>query len=107
MFQKRSYCRHQIWINTYEDFDHGRRRFWLGTRSILISKTKYRVINVDKLTCAGNLQNLASVNSSSRYAFEKIDICNGSQLAKVFSEHQPDAVMHLAAESHVDRSING
>lgn len=73
----------------------------------LISKTKYRVINVDKLTYAGNLQNLASVNSSSRYAFEKIDICNGSRLAKVFSEHQPDAVMHLAAESHVDRSING
>lgn len=73
----------------------------------LISNTKYRVINVDKLTYAGNLQNLASVHSSRRYSFEKIDICNGSQLTGIFEKYQPDVVMHLAAESHVDRSING
>ena len=73
----------------------------------LILSTEYSVINVDKLTYAGNLKNLTSVNSSNRYSFEKIDICNGLKLAEVFEKHQPDAVMHLAAESHVDRSING
>ena len=73
----------------------------------LILSTEYSVINVDKLTYAGNLKNLTPVNSSNRYSFEKIDICNRLKLSQVFEKHQPDAVMHLAAESHVDRSING
>ena len=69
--------------------------------------TEHSVINVDKLTYAGNLQNLVSVKSSRRYLFERLDICDGYKLKEVFKKHQPDAIMHLAAESHVDRSING
>jgi len=69
--------------------------------------TDYQVINVDSLTYAGNLESLASVESDSRYVFECVDICDASELARVFQVHQPDAVMHLAAESHVDRSIDG
>jgi dTDP-glucose 4,6-dehydratase (EC 4.2.1.46) len=65
------------------------------------------VINLDKLTYAGNLESLAPVSKSDRYAFEQVDICNRAELDRVFAEHQPDAVMHLAAESHVDRSIDG
>tara|TARA_B110001450_G_scaffold141016_1_gene132014 strand:- start:3006 stop:4028 length:1023 start_codon:yes stop_codon:yes gene_type:complete len=72
----------------------------------LIQNTEHSVINIDKLTYAGNWQNLASVSSSSRYWFEKVDICNRSTLISVFEKHEPDAIMHLAAESHVDRSIN-
>lgn len=72
-----------------------------------INDTDCSVVNVDKLTYAGNLQSLASVSDSPRYRFEQVDICNGGELARVFREHQPDAVMHLAAESHVDRSISG
>jgi dTDP-glucose 4,6-dehydratase len=64
------------------------------------------VVNVDKLTYAGNLENIAEAGRSDRYEFERVDICNRSQLGRVFTEHQPDAVMHLAAESHVDRSID-
>ena len=73
----------------------------------IITQTNDEVINVDKLTYAGNLESLASVSSSSRYTFEQVDICNRDELDRVFSQHQPDAVMHLAAESHVDRSIDG
>lgn len=73
----------------------------------VIANTQDSVINVDKLTYAGNLESLKSVSQSSRYAFEQVDICNASQLVHVFQRHQPDAVMHLAAESHVDRSIDG
>ncbi len=65
------------------------------------------VINLDKLTYAGNLESLADVSSNERYVFEQVDICNRAELDRVFSLHQPDAVMHLAAESHVDRSITG
>jgi dTDP-glucose 4,6-dehydratase len=65
------------------------------------------VVNVDKLTYAGNLENLAHVSASERYAFEQVDICDRPRLEDVFRAHQPDAVMHLAAESHVDRSIDG
>jgi dTDP-glucose 4,6-dehydratase len=65
------------------------------------------VVNVDKLTYAGNLDNLAAVSASGRYAFEQVDICDRAGLEAVFRRHQPDAVMHLAAESHVDRSIDG
>ena len=73
----------------------------------LIAETAVTVINVDKLTYAGNLQSLASVADSPRYHFERVDICDAAEVARLFREHQPDAVMHLAAESHVDRSISG
>ena len=72
----------------------------------IINDTQDSVVNVDKLTYAGNLDNLASVSGSTRYAFEQVDICNRAELDRVFTQHQPNAVMHLAAESHVDRSIN-
>lgn len=65
------------------------------------------VVNVDKLTYAGNLENVAAVSASDRYSFELVDICDRARLEDVFRRHQPDAVMHLAAESHVDRSIDG
>ncbi|GAB2795156.1 dTDP-glucose 4,6-dehydratase [Halomonas shantousis] len=73
----------------------------------LINDTDHDVVNVDKLTYAGNLASLESVTQSSRYAFEHADICDDVAMRDIFSRHQPDAVMHLAAESHVDRSING
>jgi dTDP-glucose 4,6-dehydratase len=73
----------------------------------LIQDTQHAVVNVDKLTYAGNLMSLASVSDHPRYAFEQVDICDAPQLKRVFSTHQPDIVMHLAAESHVDRSIDG
>lgn len=72
-----------------------------------INETEYSVVNVDKLTYAGNLQSLASISDNPRYRFEQVDICDTAEVARVFREHQPDAVMHLAAESHVDRSISG
>lgn len=71
----------------------------------IIHETNYKVINIDKLTYAGNLQSLESVNESPRYIFERVDICDPSKLNNVFKKYQPDIVMHLAAESHVDRSI--
>ena len=73
----------------------------------IISNTHDSVINLDKLTYAGNLESLVSVAASERYAFEQVDICDRAELDRVFVKHQPDAVMHLAAESHVDRSITG
>ncbi|WP_217521003.1 dTDP-glucose 4,6-dehydratase [Vibrio metschnikovii] len=73
----------------------------------IIQNTKDSVVNLDKLTYAGNLESLTLVADSERYAFEQVDICNRSELDRVFALHQPDAVMHLAAESHVDRSIDG
>lgn len=73
----------------------------------IIKDTDYSVVNVDKLTYAGNLESLARVSDNPRYAFEQVDICDASELKRVFAEHQPDIVMHLAAESHVDRSIDG
>lgn len=72
----------------------------------LINETNASVVNVDKLTYAGNLESLASVASSPKYAFEQVDICDQRALQRVFETHTPDAVMHLAAESHVDRSID-
>ena len=72
-----------------------------------IHDTPDRVVNLDKLTYAGNLQSLASVSSDPRYRFEQVDICDAAEVARVFREHRPDAIMHLAAESHVDRSISG
>lgn len=73
----------------------------------IIENTQDSVINLDKLTYAGNLESLKSVDKSERYAFEQVDICNRTELDRVFKTHMPDAVMHLAAESHVDRSITG
>lgn len=73
----------------------------------IISNTVDSVVNVDKLTYAGNLESLVEVKGSDRYVFEQVDICDRGRLERVFSRHQPDAVMHLAAESHVDRSIDG
>ncbi|EGT5654428.1 MULTISPECIES: dTDP-glucose 4,6-dehydratase [Citrobacter] len=73
----------------------------------IIKNTNDSVVNVDKLTYAGNLQSLKKVETNSRYQFEHVDICDSVALKAVFSKHQPDAVMHLAAESHVDRSISG
>ncbi|PJE53323.1 dTDP-glucose 4,6-dehydratase [Marinomonas sp. BSi20584] len=73
----------------------------------IIQNTQDSVVNVDKLTYAGNLESLANFDQSDRYAFEQIDICDREELDRVFQTHQPDAVMHLAAESHVDRSITG
>jgi dTDP-glucose 4,6-dehydratase len=73
----------------------------------IIRNTADSVVNLDKLTYAGNLESLAETSDSQRYAFEHVDICNRAELDRVFREHQPDAVMHLAAESHVDRSIDG
>src|SRR5690554_2627001 len=73
----------------------------------IINNTNDIVINVDKLTYAGNLESLTEVSNNSRYTFEHVDICNPAELQRVFKQHQPDVVMHLAAESHVDRSIDG
>ncbi|HBC3886685.1 dTDP-glucose 4,6-dehydratase [Vibrio parahaemolyticus] len=73
----------------------------------IIRGTQDTVINLDKLTYAGNLESLVDVSESERYYFEQVDICDRAELDRVFSEHQPDMVMHLAAESHVDRSIDG
>ncbi len=73
----------------------------------IIGNTPDSVVNLDKLTYAGNLQSLVSVADNPRYCFERVDICDAAEVARVFEQHQPDAVMHLAAESHVDRSISG
>lgn len=73
----------------------------------IIANTDDSVINLDKLTYAGNLESLQGAGQSPRYAFERVDICDRVAVDRVFTEHQPDAVMHLAAESHVDRSITG
>jgi len=72
----------------------------------LINNTNHSVINLDKLTYAGNLQSLESVSGSDRYIFEKVDICDSREVQRVFETHKPNIVMHLAAESHVDRSID-
>jgi len=73
----------------------------------IIDNTSHSVVNVDKLTYAGNLESLASVENDARYAFEQVDICDANEIKRVLNKHQPDIVMHLAAESHVDRSIDG
>lgn len=73
----------------------------------LVTELGHTAINVDKLTYAGNLSTLAEIEDSANYHFEKVDICDRPALDAVFTKYQPDAVMHLAAESHVDRSITG
>ena len=73
----------------------------------VIENTDHAVINIDKLTYAGNLESLVDVAGHSRYHFEQVDICDRGEVQRVFKTHRPEAVMHLAAESHVDRSIEG
>ena len=72
----------------------------------LLSETTHTVINVDSLTYAGNLESLPEAESSGRYHFEKADICDQAAVALLFAKYEPTSVMHLAAESHVDRSID-
>jgi dTDP-glucose 4,6-dehydratase len=72
----------------------------------IINYSKHSVTNVDKLTYAGNLESLTSVENNPRYIFEQVDICNSIEIFKVFNTYQPDLVIHLAAETHVDRSID-
>jgi len=73
----------------------------------LITNTDHTVINIDKLTYAGNLTSLEGISASSNYFFEQTDICDRQGIEAIFNKYQPDAIMHLAAESHVDRSIDG
>ena len=82
---------------------------FIGSATVryLINNTKNEVLNVDKLTYAGNLESLESVEEDFNYSFEKIDINNFSLVKDCFLKFKPDAVIHLAAESHVDKSIEG
>ncbi len=80
---------------------------FIGTAFVrmAIADTEYRVINLDKLTYAGNLENLAAVEGSDRYRFVHGDICDAALVDALVAEERPDAIVHFAAESHVDRSI--
>ena len=73
----------------------------------IIKNSDHSVINIDKLTYAGNLESLTSVENNPRYVFEKVDICNSNEVSRIISKYQPDLLINLAAESHVDRSIDG
>ncbi|MBP8237708.1 MAG: dTDP-glucose 4,6-dehydratase [Pseudomonas sp.] len=73
----------------------------------LLNHTEHQVLNLDKLTYAGNLESLASVAANPRYRFVQADIADSTAVSRALDEFQPDAIMHLAAESHVDRSIDG
>ena len=73
----------------------------------ILSKTDFEVVNVDKLTYAGNLESLPGMELMDRYTFEHVDICDETAVAEVLVQHEPHMIMHLAAESHVDRSIDG
>jgi dTDP-glucose 4,6-dehydratase len=73
----------------------------------LVENTENTVLNIDKLTYSGNLESLASVESNENYIFDQVDICDENELKRVFLRYKPDIVIHLAAESHVDRSIDG
>lgn len=73
----------------------------------LIEDSSHRVVVIDKLTYAGNLQSLSTVSENARFIFEPVDICDAAALKRLFAQYQPVWVMHLAAESHVDRSIDG
>lgn len=82
---------------------------FIGSAAIrhLVAEMGADVLNVDKLTYAGNLESLAKIADSAHYAFEQADICDTAGMQGIFRDYRPDAVMHLAAESHVDRSIDG
>ena len=73
----------------------------------IISNTTHKVVNIDKLTYSGNLESLESVKDNENYIFEHVDICESNELERIFKNNKPDIVIHLAAESHVDRSIDG
>ncbi|MGP1607866.1 MAG: dTDP-glucose 4,6-dehydratase [Moraxella sp.] len=73
----------------------------------IIKNTQHQVLNVDKLTYAGNLESLSSISNNPRYQFSQTDICDRQEIERLFIQFSPDIVMHLAAESHVDRSISG
>lgn len=73
----------------------------------IIKNTENQVLNIDKLTYAGNLESLIDVENDPKYSFKQIDICDVEAIEKAFNDFQPDLIMHLAAESHVDRSIDG
>lgn len=73
----------------------------------IIKNTDNHLLNIDKLTYAGNLESLAEIEDSANYSFQQIDICDAQSVEKAFNDFQPDLIMHLAAESHVDRSIEG
>lgn len=73
----------------------------------LINETNSNVLNIDKLTYAGNLESLETISNNPRYQFLHADVCDKSAMTKAFDDFEPDIVMHLAAESHVDRSIDG
>ena len=73
----------------------------------LIENTDHSVLNIDKLTYAGNLESLKDIDTCDRYSFVQIDICDKDAVRKSIEDFEPDIIMHLAAESHVDRSIDG
>ena len=73
----------------------------------IINNTNHQVVNVDKLTYAGNLESLTDVSDNERYQFEQVDICDATNIKRILNQYQPNIIMHLAAESHVDRSIDG
>ena len=95
------------WLNSMKILITGGAGF-IGSAVIryIINNTEYSVVNVDKLTYAGNLSSLASIKNNPRYAFEKIDICDSENIKHIFDKHLPNIVIHLAAETHVDRSID-
>ncbi|MGB0221365.1 MAG: dTDP-glucose 4,6-dehydratase [Sinimarinibacterium flocculans] len=74
---------------------------------LLLRESDYRIVNVDKLSYAASPEALEDASEHARYRFEQVDICDAAALARVFADHRPDGVLHLAAESHVDRSIDG
>jgi dTDP-glucose 4,6-dehydratase len=76
-------------------------------RNIIRTRPSWSVVNIDKLTYAGNLESLKSISESPNYFFEQVDICDKTKIKALFAKHQPNGIMHLAAESHVDRSIDG
>ena len=73
----------------------------------VVDNTSYNIVNIDKLTYAGNLESLDGVEGNSRYVFMQTDICDAERISFILNKYQPDVIMHLAAESHVDRSIDG
>ena len=81
---------------------------FIGSHVVRLFVTKYpdyKIINLDKLTYAGNLENLRDIDQLPNYTFEKADITDAKRIGEIFAKYQPDGVIHLAAESHVDRSI--
>ena len=81
---------------------------FIGSHVVRLMVTRYpeyRIVNLDALTYAGNLENLKDIEDAPNYFFEKVNILDTPELERVFSTHHPDGVIHLAAESHVDRSI--